>query len=213
MRDFQLGDYKGGRDNILPLMNAEIPQLQNLNQAALNFGSIGLQSMAQKHALGLKADNELRNALILQDNTLSNQMGLAEMKHAYDVEAQQVLKEAAMAKATEQEAQAQDLIAGGEQAMLDWAANVLQQYEPDSPEFKQAQKTYQMLKNRKKGSAAYNKGYLSFTDEHDVGNMISQGSLGAAGWQQAQKPTPAANKKPLPKPSPKGYELDSDLHT
>jgi len=205
MNQLQLGDYRGGRDSITGLMNAEIPQLQNVTAAAQAFGSIGLQSMAQRHGIADQYNYDLRNKMALADKTLSAQMGIGQMNQAYK-------EQAAAAQANAQEQQAQDILGGEEQAMLDWASNVIQQYEPDSPEHKQAARTLQMLKNRRHGSAGFNKGYSGFVGEHDVSNMLSQGSLGAAGWQQAKKPVPAASKKPLPKPAPSGYG-DEDLHS
>jgi hypothetical protein len=175
-------------------MGAQIPQLQNVTDAAKTFASIGLQGMAQRHGLQAKADLDLRNALALRDNELSTRMGLGKMQ----MEAAQTASE--------------DMMAGQETAMLDWAGNVIQQFEPNSPEYKQAERTLNMLKSRKRGSAAYNKGYLDYGNERNIWDMLSQGALGAAGWQPAKKPTPAANKKPLSKPAPQGYG-DDDLHS
>ena len=205
MKELQLGDYRGGRDTITNLMGAQIPQLQNVTDAAKTFASIGLQSMSQRHALQSKADLDLRNALSLQDNSLSNQMRLGEMKADYE---RQALEQAGREKQTSE----QEMMAGGEMAMMDWANNVLGLYEPDSPEYKQAAKTISMLQNRQRGTNSFNKGYLSFINERNIGDAMSQGAAGAAGWQQAKKPTPAADKKPLPKKAPDGYG-DDDLTT
>ena len=201
MNTMQLGDYRGGRDTITNLMGAQIPQLQNVTDAAKTFASIGLQGMAQRHALESKADLDLRNAMALRNNELGVQMGLNNMKMG-------MAEEAAQRQATAEA----DLMAGGESAMLDWANNVMGLYEPDSPEFKQAKKALDMIAGRKKGTNAFNKGYLSFINERNIGDAMSQGTAGAAGWQPAKKPTPAANKKPLPKPSPQGYG-DDDLNS
>lgn len=203
MNQLQLGDYRGGRDSITGLMNAEIPQLQNVTAAAQAFGSIGLQGMAQRHGIADQYNYDLRNKMALADRSLSAQMGIGQMNQGYKEQA-----------AAAQEQQAQDILSGEEQAMLDWAGNVIQQYEPDSPEHKQAARTLQMLQNRRHGSAGFNKGYSGFVGEHDVSNMLSQGSLGAAGWQQAKKPTPAASKKPLPKPPSGAWaNIDPDFHS
>lgn len=207
MRDFQLGDYKGGRDSITGLMGAEIPQLKNINQAALTFGSIGLQSMAQRHALEQRADAELRNKMMLSNQSLAQQMGVARNNYEF------MSREKALAAAAAQEAEAES-ISGQESAMLDWASNVIGLYEPNSPEYKQAVKTFDMLKGRRKGSNAFNKGYLSFVGERNINDMMSQGAAGAAGWQEAKKPTPAADKKPVKK-SVKGAwaDIDTDFHS
>lgn len=202
MNTMQLGDYRGGRESITNLMGAEIPQLKNINQAALTFGSLGVQGMISGSRAQQKADNDIRNAMMLRRQSLSDQMGIAQSNYEFEREKQ------ARLMGMEDEA-----MAGQEAAMTDWATNVLGLYEPDSPEYKQAFKTLEMIKSRKRGSTAFNKGYMTFIGDRNIGDMMNQGAAGAAGYQQANKPKPAANKKPLPKPSPAGYDEDSDLNS
>lgn len=205
MNTMQLGDYRGGRDSITNLMGAEIPQLKNVNQAALAYGSMGLQGMIGRHLGQQKADNELRNAMVLRKQTLADQMGMAQ--NNYEFQRQAAAERQAQMMAMEDEA-----MAGQEAAMMDWAKNVINLYEPDSPERKQAEATMNMLQQRKRGTTAFNKGYATFISDRNIGDMMSQGAAGAAGYQQGKKPTPAAKQKALPKPGPQGYD-DDDLNS
>lgn len=203
MNTMQLGDYRGGRDSITGLMGGQIPQLQNINQAALTFGSIGLQAMAQKHAMEQKYDLDLRNRMMLANQSLSNQMGVAENNYLH----------ANAAAADKQKALFEfedDAMSGQEAAMTDWVNNVLSLYEPDSPEAKQVIRTLDMIKKRPKGSTAFNKGYLSFITDRNINDPMSQGSAGAAGWREAKKPVPSDRAKAPTKKVP-GYEIDNDL--
>lgn len=204
MNTMQLGDYRGGRESITNLMGAEIPQLKNINQAALTFGSIGLQAGAQRHAMDQRYNLELRNRMMLANQSLQQQMGLAQNNYEFQ-------RQAADEKQSQMMKMEDEAMAGQEAAMTDWATNVLGLYEPDSPEYKQAAKTLEMIKSRRRGSTAYNKGYMNFIGDRNIGDMMSQGAAGAAGFQQATKPKPAAQQKALPKPGPKGYDDDKDL--
>lgn len=206
MNTMQLGDYRGGRESITNLMGAEIPQLKNINQAALTFGSLGLQGMIGKHAAQQKYDLDLRNKMIMGRQSLSDQMGIAQNNYEFQ-------RQAAAEKQAQMMQMEDEAMAGQEAAMTDWATNVLGLYEPDSPEHKQAVKTLEMIRSRKRGSTAYNKGYMSFIGDRNIGDMMSQGAAGAAGFQQATKPKPAAQQKALPKPAPSGYEDDADLNS
>lgn len=206
MNTMQLGDYRGGRESITNLMGAEIPQLKNINQAALTFGSLGLQGMIKKNVTQQTYDLDLRNKMIASRQSLSDQMGIAQNNYEFQ-------RQAAAEKQAQMMGMEDDAMAGQEAAMTDWATNVLGLYEPDSPEYKQAFKTLEMIKSRKRGSTAFNKGYMTFIGDRNIGDMMNQGAAGAAGFQQANKPKPAANKKPLPKPAPAGYDEDSDLNS
>lgn len=206
MNTMQLGDYRGGRESITNLMGAEIPQLKNINQAALTFGSIGLQAGAQRHAMDQRYNLELRNRMMLANQSLQQQMGLAQNNYEFQ-------RQAADEKQSQMMKMEDEAMAGQEAAMTDWATNVLGLYEPDSPEYKQAAKTLEMIKSRRRGSTAYNKGYMNFIGDRNIGDMMSQGAAGAAGFQQAPKPKPAAQQKALPKPAPKGFDDDADLHS
>ena len=204
MNTMQLGDYRGGRESITNLMGAEIPQLKNINQAALTFGSIGLQAGAQRHAMEQKYNLDLRNRMMLANQSLEQQMGIAQNNYEFQ-------RQAASQKQDDMMNMEDEAMAGQEAAMMDWAKNVINLYEPDSPERKQAEATLGMLQQRPRGNTAFNKGYSTFINERNIGDMMNQGAAGAAGYQQANKPKPAANKKPLPKPGPQGYDEDKDL--
>jgi hypothetical protein len=185
-------------------MGAEIPQLKNINQAALTFGSIGLQAGAQRHAMEQKYNLDLRNRMMLANQSLQQQMGIAENNYEFQ-------RQAADEKQNQTMKMEDEAMAGQEAAMTDWATNVLGLYEPDSPEYKQAAKTLEMIKSRRRGSTAYNKGYMTFIGDRNIGDMMSQGAAGAAGFQQGKKAKPAAEQKALPKPGPKDYDEDKDL--
>ena len=140
---------------------------------------------------------------ILQAQTLHDNMGLAALNA-------QAANEAAARKQEDED----QIIQGQEAAMEDWSNNVMNLYEPGSPEHKQAAKTLQMIQSRRRGGSAFNRGYMSLIADRNIWDPISQGTAGAAGFQQAKKPVPAGNKKPLPKPGPKGWSgLDEHLNT
>lgn len=212
MNTMQLGDYRGGRDSITNLMGAEIPQLKNINQAALTFGALGVQGMIGGHRAQQKADNELRNAMILRRQSLADQMGIAENNYEFQ-------RQAAAEKQAQMMGMEDDAMAGQEAAMMDWAKNVINLYEPNSPERKQAEATLGMLQQRPRGNTAFNKGYSTFINERNIGDMMNQGAAGAAGYQQgkmpsAPKPVPAAKQKALPKPTGGSWsQIDANLHT
>lgn len=206
MNTMQLGDYRGGRDSITNLMGAEIPQFKNATQAALTYGSLGVQGMIGGRRAQQKADNDLRNAMILRRQSLSDQMGIAQNNYEFQ-------RQAAAEKQAQMLMMEDEAMEGQEAAMMDWARNVINLYEPNSPERKQAEDTIRMLQQRKRGSTAFNKGYTNFIMDRNIGDMMSQGAAGAAGFQQATKPKPAAQQKALPKPAPSGYEDDADLNS
>ena len=184
----QLGDYRGGRENLTQIMGLEIPQLANINKAALTFGSQAAQSVFGRGQDRQRIGDMLNATLAAKMFDANNQGGQAEM-----------LMQAKQDMAAQTEQDEADTVAGEESAANDWMDNVLNSYDPESPEYKQVLRTKEMLRNRKRGSTAFNKGYVSHTGQYGINNPMSQGALGAAAYvpnQMAQKPTTAESKKP-----------------
>jgi hypothetical protein len=187
MNTMQLGDYRGGRDTITNLMGAQIPQLQNVTDAAKNFAAIGLQSMGTRHALANKYNFELRNLMMGRDREMADRLMLA--------------KQAGEQSAIDEN----DMIEGQVGAMTDWANLVINKYEPNSPEYNAAAEALAMIKKTGsgKGSRKYKASYLSYLREHGIDKPINVASLGSLAFkpeQAAPKPVAAADKKPTPAP-------------
>ena len=184
----QLGDYRGGRENLTQIMGLEIPQLANINKAALTFGSQAAQSVFGRGQDRQRIGDMLNATLAAKMFDANNMSGQADM-----------LMEAKEGIAEQADQDAADAVAGEESAANDWMDNVLNSYDPESPEYKQVLRTKEMMRNRKRGSASFNKAYMGHLTGHGITEPASQGALGAAAWvpkQQAQKPTTAESKKP-----------------
>ena len=184
----QLGDYRGGRENLTQIMGLEIPQLANINKAALTFGSQAAQGVFGR-GQDRQRIGDMMNATLAAKMFDANQQGMG-------VDSLMQAKEAMAAQAEQEGA---DAVAGEEAAITDWMDNVLNSYDPESPEYKQVLRTKDMMTNRRRGSNAFNKGYMTHLTEHGITEPASQGALGAAAWvpKQVQKPVPAESKKPL----------------
>lgn len=203
MQQFQ-SQYRGGRENLLGLSDLKAPPIFGFaTQMAHDAGTsvYGRLAQRQRTADTLMANMAMReydNAR--QDQLIEQQLGLNN-QHAAEAN-----------KAAE--TSASDMNAGTESAMLDWANNVLGSYQPDSPEFNQANKMIQMIQDRPtRGSSARDKAYLGYMLERNIADPFSQGALGAAGWQPkapVKKPS-SQQKKPIYTYG--GYAgLDKDLH-
>lgn len=135
-------------------------------------GTMGMASGMAQQGLASIGGRNLRRQMA--GDTLAAQMAMAEFnarnKHAADAQ---------------EMAQAEEMLGGREAAMMDWANNVLQSYQPDSPEYKQAKRTIDMMSNRPRRGLAGNKGYLDYIEEYDINNPISQGTLGSLSVQYA----------------------------
>jgi hypothetical protein len=187
MNTMQLGDYRGGRDSITNLMGAQIPQLQNINQAAIAFGSIGLQGMAQRHAIEDKYNLELRNQMMGNQAQLSDRLMVA--------------KQAAEQAAVDE----QSMLEGETGALTDWYGLVMSKYDPNSQEYATAKQALDMITKASKGKNLKSKqAYMKWVKEYGIDKPINVGTLGGLGFRQnepvAEKPTAAADKKPTPVP-------------
>jgi hypothetical protein len=178
MQQLQLGDYKGSRDTLQAALGQDYAPLTGAMQMA---GGMAQQGLSGVSARGLRRQ--------MAEDNLSTQMGVAQM-NAYNAQGVEERKDADTAEGNQ----------GREAAMLDWAGNVLQSYAPDSPEYKQAKRTIDMIVGRKKGGTAHDTSYLDYVEEYGINDPFSQGTLGSLAAQyQGGERIPATKQKPKAK--------------
>ena len=178
MQQLKLGDYQGSRDTLQAALGQDYAPLQGAMQMA--------GGMAQQGLSGISA-RALRRQMA--EDSLSSQMGLAQM-NAYNAQGVEERKDADIAEGNE----------GREAAILDWAGNVLQSYAPDSPEYKQAKRTIDMIGGRKKGGTDFDSNYLDYLEEYGINDPFSQGTLGGLAAQyQGGTQVPATKQPPTAK--------------
>ncbi len=195
MQAFSLGDYRGNRDTL----NAALAQDNATLQGAMGMAS----GMAQQGLAGVSKRLAMRQS---QADSLSSQLALEDFKA-------QMMGQAGEEAAMEKEQAFADEYGGREAAMLDWSNNILNSYAPDSPEYKQAARTIQMITERQKKGTAFDKGYIDYLEEYGINDPISQGTVGSLGVQyHGGGDQPAKSKKPAPKKrSGPDSEYDDDV--
>jgi hypothetical protein len=198
MQQFNLGDYKGGRENLGQILSYEAPQYQKAVAMSSAIGGI-----AEQLAMGRQAQSELLGMKLAMQNAASQSAHAGRMDELAYARSTAGDKEASALKQLGEEME------GYNQGALDWANNVLQSRNPDDPDYKQALRTIKMLEGRPKGSPSRNKGYSAFMGEHNVYDPFAQGQLGRAA---AQKQKPAENKKPIFN-NGNYRDIDNDLHS
>ncbi len=191
MQQLSLGDYRGSRDTLQAALGQDYSPLQGVQGMA--------QGMAQQGLAGISKRAAMRQG---EADSLAKLMAIEDFKA-------RMLGEAQGQKDAEEESMAGEYLAGREGAMMDWANNVIQSYDPNSPEFKQAKRTIDMLSSRQRGGAAREKGYLEYVDEYDIGNMFNQGTLGSLAVQYGGG-KPEQKSKKYPKRQGADSELDDD---
>lgn len=163
--------------------------------------------MAQQGLSGVSRRLAMRQS---QADSLTSQLALEDFKARMlaDAEEQKAMEEGA--KGDEENALAAEMLGGREAAMTDWFANVLQSYEPDSPEYKQAKRAMDMITGRRRGGLAADKGYLDYIEEYGINEPVNQGTLGSLSVRyQGGNPKDQKPRK-YPKRNGKDSEYDDD---
>jgi hypothetical protein len=117
-----------------------------------------------------------------------------------------MLADAEMQKDEEEMAQAGEMLGGREAAMVDWFGNVLQSYQPDSPEYKQAKRAMDMITGRKRSGLAADKGYLDYIEEYGINEPVNQGTLGSLSYVGGNP----KDQKPKTRPTRTGVDSEYD---
>ena len=167
----------------------EIPQLKNTMSLISNLANTSSQSVFARQARSQAMREQTLASMMLQDQKQQN--GL-ENYHA-QISDKMMLQDQANRQAQETASQGDE---GQSQAMLDWSDNVIATMDPQSPQAQQAIRARQMLLNRKRGSSAYNSGYLKTIRSRGIDDPLNQGILGGVMHPSAPRPVPVARQKP-----------------
>lgn len=169
-------------------------EYQPLNAAMQAASGMAQQGLASVGARGMRRQ--------VAADTLASQLAVADFNGRAKASAD-----------AQEESDAEDALAGREAAILDWSNNVLQSYDPNSPEWNQAKRTIDMISNRSRRGGAHDAQYLDYLEEYGINDPISQGTLGSLAVQyEGGPPTPARDKKPAPKKrSGADSEYDDDV--
>jgi len=89
---------------------------------------------------------------------------------------------------------------------VDWFGNVLQSYQPDSPEYKQAKRAMDMITGRKRRGLAADKGYLDYVEEYGINEPVNQGTLGSLSYVGGNP----KDQKPKTRPTRTGVDSEYD---
>jgi hypothetical protein len=192
MQQLSLGDYRGNRDTLEAALGQQYSPLQGVQGMAQGMAQQGLSGVSRRLSMRQGEADLLARTLAIKD-----------------FEAQ-MLSDANSQKGEQDMADASEMLGGREAAMMDWANNVLQSYDPNSPEFKQAKRTIDMLSNRKRGGLAADKGYLDYIEEYDINNPISQGTLGSLAVQYRGGDPKNQKTRKYPKRNGPDNEYDDD---
>jgi len=197
MQQFNLGDYKGGRENLSQIMAHEMPQHAQMSDFIGKLGQISAQNAMGRQAKSQLLGQQLASTLAMNENAIR-----AKMEESNALRAAAGLKEENALTAIGDE------LEGYNQGAIDWANNVLQSRNPDDPDYKQAVRTISMLGSRPRGNPLKSKGYTSYMAEHGIYDPFAQGALGRAA---AQKQKPPEQKKTIYN-NGNYRDIDSDLH-
>ena len=201
MQKLELGGSGSNRDTLSAAIQSDYTPLKGAFAAALQGQEQGFGSMFASQL------NKEKMA-----GTLGMHMALADQRAGYQSEADEANRQAAEETAMQKEQAEGDEIAGEEQAIMDHYQNVLESYEPGSPEYEGAKRALETMKRSMGGSNSRRRGYLKGIGKNNFADPFAQGTLG---MEQARPVAPqpdARDQKPV-RSTPRGFEgLDDDLN-
>jgi hypothetical protein len=193
MQQLSLGDYRGNRDTLQAALGQEYSPLS---------GAMATNSaMAQQGMAGVSKRLSMRQG---EADLLSRMIAYKDFEGRMLAEAQKAME--AEAEGEAEMAQAGEMLGGREAAMVDWFGNVLQSYQPDSPEYKQAKRAMDMITGRKRGGLAADKGYLDYIEEYGINEPVNQGTLGSLSYVGGNP----KDQKPKTRPTRTGVDSEYD---
>lgn len=144
--------------------------------------------------------------------TLGMHMALADQRAAYQGQADEYARQSAEDEAAAKEAAMADEIAGEEQAIMDHYENVLQSYEPGSPEYEGAKRALERMRSSMSGSSSKRRGYLKGIGQNNFADPFAQGTLGIEQARPVAPQPDARDQAPVRQTIPGWEGIDDNLN-
>jgi hypothetical protein len=201
MQRLELGGQGSNRDTLSAAIQSQYSPLENAFNAA---------QKGQEQGFGSMFNSQLQKERMA--GTLGMHMALADQRAAYQGEADELARQAAEEDAMQKEQAASDELAGEEQAVLDHYRNVLESYEPGSPEYEGAKRALETFERSRGGSNAQRRGYLKGIGQNNFMDPFAQGTLGMEAARPVAPQLDARDEEPVRQIEPGWEGIDDPLN-
>jgi hypothetical protein len=201
MNRLELGGGGGSRDTLQAAVGSQYEPLGQAFKAAQIGQEQGFGSMFQK---------QLQRERIA--GTLGMQLALGDYKAGLQSQADEYASQQAEEEAAAKEQSEGDELSGEEQAITDHYQNVLDSYEPGSPEYEGAKRALETFERRRGGSNAQRRGYIKGISQNNFMDPFAQGTLGMESARRVAPQPDARDEAPVRQTIPGWEGIDDDLN-
>lgn len=201
MQRFDLGGQGSNRDTLSAAIQSQYSPLENTLKAA---------QVGQEQGFGSMFGSQLNREKIA--GTLGMNMALADQRAAYQAQGEEEAMRMAEEEAAAKEQGASDELGGQEQAIIDHYQNVLDAYEPGSPEYEGAKRALETMQSSMRGSLSHRLGYLKGIGQNNFADPFAQGTLGMEAARPVSPQEDARDEEPVRQVIPGWEGLDDELN-
>jgi len=201
MNRLELGGGGGSRDTLSAAIQSQYSPLENAFKAA---------QQGQEQGFGSMFASQLNKEKLA--GTLGMHMALADQRAAYQGQADEYARQSAEDEAAAKEQAVGDELAGEEQAIMDHYQNVLESYEPGSPEYEGAKRALETMRSSMGGSNAKRRGYLKGIGQNNFADPFAQGTLGMEAARPVAPQPDARDQGPVRQVIPGWEGIDDNLN-